>query len=188
MITIGITGSIASGKTTASKFISQNRGLFFSADNIVNELYKKKLFKKKIAKILKIKPYSNFKKSLKDKILQNDSYLTNIEKIIHPLVRKEMLLFLKKNKKKKFLFLEIPLLIENKLTKYFDIVIFIKSKRNVRLKRYKLNGGNLKFFTLLNKRQLSDKIKTLKSDHVIVNNSSLAVLKDKLFNIIKQYE
>ena len=54
--------------------------------------------------------------------------------IIHPLVRKEMKKFTKKNKNQKTLFYEIPLLIESKLMKYFDIIIFIKTKKKIRLK------------------------------------------------------
>ena len=38
MIKIGITGSIASGKTTASKILSNKRGPLFSADNEVKKL------------------------------------------------------------------------------------------------------------------------------------------------------
>ena len=40
-----------------------------------------------------------------------------------------MNLFLKKNKKQKIVLLDIPLLIENKLNKKGDILIFIKSKK-----------------------------------------------------------
>ena len=44
MIKIGITGSLASGKTTASKIISSGRGPLFSADQEVKKLYSKKKF------------------------------------------------------------------------------------------------------------------------------------------------
>ena len=44
MIKIGITGSLASGKTTASKILSYKRGPLFSADIAVKELYKNKRF------------------------------------------------------------------------------------------------------------------------------------------------
>ena len=71
-------------------------------------------------------------------IFSKQGTLKKLEEIIHPMVRKEMLAFLKKNKNKKFLFLEIPLLIESKLTRYFDVIIFIKSQRNLRLKRFRL--------------------------------------------------
>ena len=42
---IGITGSISSGKTTASKILSKGKGPLFSADVIVNRLYPKRIFK-----------------------------------------------------------------------------------------------------------------------------------------------
>ncbi len=59
---IGITGSIASGKTTASKLLSKGRGPLFSADDYVKKLYKKKYFKRKIVRKLGLKNISNFKK------------------------------------------------------------------------------------------------------------------------------
>ena len=43
--------------------------------------------------------------------------------------------------------------------KRFDVIFFIKAKRKIRFKRFKLKGGKKKFFNLLDKRQLSDKKK-----------------------------
>ena len=40
MIKIGITGSLASGKTTASKILSNRRGPLFSADKAVKDFIK----------------------------------------------------------------------------------------------------------------------------------------------------
>jgi len=188
MIKIGLTGSIASGKTTAGKIISGRRGPLFSADKVVDKLYTKKSFKKFVAKKLKFKFNLEFKKIIKNKILEKKETLKKLEKIIHPIVRKEMFIFLRKNKNKKLLFFEIPLLIESKLTKYFDVIIFIKSKKNLRLKRYKLKKGNVKLFSLLDKHQLKDTRKMKLCDHIVVNNKSLAVLKKNLSNIIKLYE
>ena len=45
MIKIGITGSLASGKTTASRILSAKRGPLFSADDAVKELYQSRNFK-----------------------------------------------------------------------------------------------------------------------------------------------
>ena len=187
MLKIGITGSLASGKSTASKFLSKENHLF-SADKIVKKLYSNKKLKKIIARRLKFKFNSKFKKMLKNKIIEDTKNLDKLEKIIHPLVRKEMFLFLNKNKEKKTLIFEIPLLIESKLTKYFDIIIFVKSKKNLRLKRYKLKGGNVKLFSLLDRHQLKDIKKMKFCDHVVVNNKSLAILKKKLSNIINLYD
>ena len=185
---IGLTGSIASGKTTASKIISRKKGPLFSADKVVKKLYTQNNFKKLITRKLNFKLDKNFKKKLKNKILQKKEILQKLEKIIHPLVRREMFIFLRRNRNKKFLFLEIPLLIESKLTKYFDVVIFIKSKNNSRLKRYILNGGSIQLFSLLDKHQMKDTKKMKFCDHIVVNNKSLSILKKKLSNIIKLYE
>ena len=92
----GITGSIASGKTTASRILSKKKGPLFSADSIVKNLYRSKNFKKLIKKKFKIKESSNFKKILKNRILENRSQIKKLEKVIHPLVRKEMRKFIKK--------------------------------------------------------------------------------------------
>ena len=188
MIKIGITGSVASGKTTASEIISSRRGPLFSADKVVKKLYTQNNFKRLIAKKLNFKLDKNFKKKLKNKILQKKEILQKLEKIIHPLVRREMFIFLRRNKNKKLLFLEIPLLIESKLTKYFDVLIFIKSKNNLRLKRYILKGGNIHLFSLLDKHQIKDTKKMKFCDHIVVNNKSLSILKKRLSNIIKLYE
>ena len=188
MIRIGITGSVASGKTTASKIISSRRGPLFSADKIVKKLYTKKKFKKLLEKKLSLEINRDLKKNVRNKILKEKKTLKKLERIIHPLVRKEMFLFFKKNKKKKLLFLEIPLLIESKLEKYFDAIIFIKSKNNLRLKRYLLKGGNRNLFSLLDKHQIKDNKKMKFCDHIVVNNKSLSILKNKLSNIINLYE
>ena len=101
MMIIGLTGSLASGKTTASKIIANKRGPLFSADKIVKKLYNQKKFKRILAKKLNLRFDKDFKKNLKNKIIKRKEILRKLEKIIHPLVRKEMFVFLKKKYKKK---------------------------------------------------------------------------------------
>ena len=188
MIKIGITGSLASGKTTASRILSSNRGPLYSADEEVKKLYKNPTFKKKLSKVLNLKSKTNFKREIIKKISTEKKALKNLEKLVHPLVRKQMLGFLFKNRNKGLLFFEIPLLIEKNLNKFFDIIIFIQAKKSNRLKRYLLKGGNRSLFDELNKKQLKDAKKIKFCDYVVVNNGSLNVLKKKLSNIIKFYE
>ena len=184
---IGITGSLASGKSTASKILGK-KGPVFNADSIVKKLYLQKKFRKYISKKLKIQNSSNLKSLIKKKILKDKSFFNKLEKIIHPLVRKEMINFTKKNKNKKFTFFEIPLLIENRLMKNFDMIYFIKAKQSIRLKRFKKKGGEKFFFHILNKKQFSDKKKAKYCDHVVVNEKKIDILKKNLFDILKQYE
>ena len=114
--------------------------------------------------------------------------IKKLEKIIHPLVRINMKKFSDINKKKKLLFYEIPLLIESKLMKYFNIIIFIKAKRNLRLKRFKSRNGDKKLFDLLDKKQLNDNKKIKFCNYVVVNEKNLKFLKRNLFDIISKYE
>ena len=188
MIKIAITGSIASGKTTASKILSFKKGPLFSADSVVKKLYKKNKFQVSLSKKFNIKKNGNIKDILKKRILKNVSTIKTLEKIIHPLVRAEMKKFTRSNNGKKLLFYEIPLLIESKLMKYFDVIIFISAKKNTRLKRFIAKGGNKFFFNILNAKQVNDKKKTRLSDHKIVNEKNKKILKKNLLDILKLYE
>ena len=188
MIKIGITGSLASGKTTASRILSYKRGPLFSADKEVKKLYQSKNFKLTIIKKFGVKDINNIKKSLKKLIIKNTKNLDKLEKIIHPQVRKKMRKFTSLNKTKRILFYEIPLLIESKLMKFFSVIIFIKSKKNLRLKRFIASGGDKKLFNLLNNKQMSDQKKITFCDHVVVNEKNLNILKKKLSSIMHKYE
>ena len=89
MIKIAITGSLASGKTTASKIISTKRGPLFSADKAVKEIYKNKHFKSLVSKRFRIKNNNQIKQSLKKLILKNEVNIKKLETMIHPLVKKK---------------------------------------------------------------------------------------------------
>ncbi len=155
MIKIGITGSLASGKSTVARLISRNKYPIFNADNAVKTLYKKRIFTKKIQKQFHFKNTRNLKNKIKNLIKKDKKILKKLEMILHPLVRKEMGEFIKKKKNNKITIFEIPLLIESKLTRYFDFVVFVGAKKNIRLRRYVAKGGNKKIFTILEKRKKS---------------------------------
>ena len=188
MIKIGITGSLASGKTTASKILSFRRGPLFSADEAVRQLYKNEQFKSLVSRRFKIKNNSQIKKSLKKLILKNKANIKKLERIIHPLVRKKMKNFTLQNRNKKLLFYEIPLLIESKLMKHFNVIVFIKAKKQLRLKRFLSKSGDKKLFNLLNNKQMNDQDKVKFCDHVVVNEKNLNILKKNLLVIINKYE
>ena len=188
MIKIGITGSLASGKTTASKILSFRRGPLFSADKVVKELYQNKNFKSLIVKQFKIKNKNKIKKYLKNLILKDKKNINKLEKIIHPLVRTKMRNFTSQNRDKRLLFYEIPLLIESKLMKHFNVILFIKAKKQVRLKRFQSKSGDKKLFNLLNNKQMNETKKIKYCDYVVVNEKNLNILKKNLLAIINKYE
>ena len=129
MIRIGILGDIGSGKS----FVAKSFGYpVFNADNEVGKLYKKnrKIFTKLNKSLPKhITQFPIKKQEVTKTILANKDNLRKIIKIIHPEIRKKMNVFLKKNKKSKLVILDIPLLLENKINKRKDILIFIQANR-----------------------------------------------------------
>ena len=84
--------------------------------------------------------------------------------------------------------LEIPLLIESKLNRYFDKLIFVGANKNLRLKRYLDKNDDKKTFNLLDKRQLSPVLKKTICDYTINNNYSLAILRKNVKKFMKNYE
>ena len=94
--------------------------------------------------------------------------------------------FTKKKRNFKIGIFEIPLLIESKLTKYFDVIVFVGAKKNIRLKRYVSSGGDKKIFTILEKRQKKPSKKIKISDYVIYNNKSIKSLKKNIKKFLKE--
>ena len=72
--------------------------------------------------------------------------------------------------------------------KYFDKIIFIKSKKQLRLRRFKSKNGDIKLFNLLDSKQMRDNKKTKFCDYVVVNEKNLKILKKNLLTIISKYE
>jgi len=155
MIRIGVIGTIGSGKTYVAK---QFNFPIFNADYEVNKIYRKnrKCFeklKKEFPKYIHSFPIK--KKELFQIILNNKKNIKKINKIVHPEVHFRMNKFLKKNKYKKFIILDVPLLLEKKINKKNDILIFVKSHNKETIKRLKKRPSfNLKVFKRLNSFQL----------------------------------
>ena len=125
MIRIAVLGDIGSGKSHVAKQFGYP---VFNADSEVERLYKKsrKCFNKLKKTLPKYIISFPIKKNVISKaIMDNHANLRKVVKVIHPEVRHKMNRFVKKNRKKKIIVLDIPLLIENKINKKSDILIFI---------------------------------------------------------------
>ena len=187
MIRIGILGDIGSGKS----FVAKSFGYpVFNADNEVGKLYKKN--RKIFVKLNKSLPqyitqFPIKKQEVTRTILANKNNLKKIIKIIHPEIRKKMNIFLKKNKKSKIIILDIPLLLENKINKRKDILIFIQSDKTEILKRLKKRQNfNSKIVNRFRKIQLSLDYKRKKSNFIIINNFTNKTIKNQVKYILKQ--
>ena len=189
MIKIGILGDIGSGKSYVAK---QFGCPVFDADAEVTKIYKKNKncfnkLKNKLPKYIYSFPIK--KKEIGKAIIENQNNLKKIIKIVHPIVRTNMNKFIKKNKKKKMVVLDIPLLLENKINKKNYILVFVDSNKKEIQKRLKKRANyNPVILNKLKKIQLPLEIKKKKSKFLIKNNfkssyvrKNVKVLKSKIF-------
>ena len=135
MIKIAVVGDIGSGKSYIAKLFGHP---VFNADFEVAKIYRTnkscfKRLKKNLPKYFSVFPTNKIQiiKAIED----SEKNLKKITKIIHPEIRKKLSVFLKKNKKRKAVVLDIPLLLENKLNQKNDILVFIQSKKSDIIKK-----------------------------------------------------
>jgi len=178
MIKIGILGDIGSGKSYVAK---QFGCPVFDADAEVTKIYKKNKIcfnrlKNKLPKYISSFPVK--KKELGKAIIDNQNNLKKIIKIVHPIVRANMNKFFRKNKNKKIVVLDIPLLIENKINKKNYILIFVEAKKKEIQRRLKKRSNyNAKILNKLKKIQLPLEFKKRKSKFLIKNNFKSSYIK-----------
>ena len=171
MIRIGILGDIGSGKS----YVAQSFGYpVFNADHEVTKLYQQN--RKVYQKLKKLLPEYIYefpldKIQLSKAILANNSNLKKIVKVVHKEIRHKLKSFLKKNKHKKFIVLDIPLLLENNINTKKDVLIYVDSKKMDILKNLKKRKNfNIKILK---------KFKTIQLPLDYKKNSSRFIIKNK---------
>ncbi len=190
MIKIAITGDIGAGKSHIAKMFHFP---VFDADLEVRKIYKdnKKCFKKLNKKLPKfILSFPIKKKEISKAILFNQNNLSKIIKIVHPIVRLKLNKFFFANKKKKAVVLDIPLLLENNLSKKSYILIHIDANKSEIINRLKKRKNfNIRIYKKLKKFQLPIEFKKKKSHFLIKNNfknssvrKNVKIIKNKILN------
>tara|TARA_B100000579_G_scaffold121825_1_gene98046 strand:+ start:3193 stop:3768 length:576 start_codon:yes stop_codon:yes gene_type:complete len=191
MIKVGILGDIGSGKS----YVAKQFGFpVFNADNEVSKIYKKD--KKCYIKLKKAVPkhilsFPINKMEITKSILSNQKNLKKIIKIVHPIVQLKMNNFIKKNKNKRIIILDVPLLLESKIDKIIDILVFVEAKKEKIIKNLKKRKNyNIQIIRILKKLQLPLNYKKKKSDFIIKNNfrenfvkKNIKLLKNKILNV-----
>ena len=186
MIKIGILGDIGSGKSYIARCF---RCPVFNADHEVSKLYKNdfkvfKKLKKSLPKFIYSFPIN--KNEITRAILSNKSNLKKIVKIVHLEIKKKMNVFLRKNKNKKIVVLDIPLLLENKINGKKDILVFVESKKSEILKRLKnRNNYNKELYKKFKNIQLPSNYKKKKSQFIIKNDFTDKSVKRDIKRILK---
>ena len=189
---IGITGGIASGKSTVSSYLKDNyKAYIFDADKEAKKLLKLKFVKEKIKKAFpNLKDLSTM--SIANKVFKNSTSQKKINKIIHPII--DDLVLERINDKKDFynLFvIDAALIIESGIFEQHQKggakLILVIADEDLRLKRA-LSRANLTKQTIKDRLQLQmeDKKKIKYSDYVIENNSTKLDLFRKIDQIIEK--
>ena len=189
MIRIGILGDIGSGKS----FVAKHFGYpVFNADYEVSKLYQENInvyrkLKKLIPKYIYEFPINKIQ--LSKAILANESNLQKIIKIVHKEIQNKMKSFLKKNRNKKFVILDIPLLLENKLNKKNDILVYVDSKRaDIKRNLKKRKNFNSRITNKFKNIQLPLVYKKKNSRFIIKNKFTQKSVKVKIKKILKIIE
>ena len=187
MIRVGILGEIGSGKS----YVSNKFGYpVFNADLEVSKLYKKD--KKTFYKLNKELPkyISSFpidKNEISNAILSSNSNFRKILKIFHKEIKKKLHSFLKKNKNKKIVILDIPLILENKISNKKDVLVFVDSQKKEIKKRLKKRPSyNNKLFKKFKKIQFTPAYKKRKAQFIIKNKFTKKSVSIGVKNILKK--
>lgn len=182
-VIIGITGSIASGKTTLLKYVKENGHKIFICDDYVKDIYKKPEIVDKIQALFQDTDLTN-RKSIARIIYKDPIKKAELEKIIHPLVREAMHQFAKDHKSEKMIFLEVPLLFESGWYKNCDYTIALLCPADMRLERALGRGIDEDIFKAIDKVQMPEMEKKKRADFSIDTYTSLDKVTEEFEKII----
>ena len=187
---LGLTGSIAMGKTTVSKMFQDLGVPVWCADDAVKKLYQKngaatKIISKKYPDVVTENGVD--KNKLRNLIHLDNSILKNIEAIVHPLLQNSQSNFLKTNKHLPLVIFDIPLLFEKELEKGFDAVLVVTASTITQRNRV-LGRKNItdKDFQLIKRNQLGEKEKIKKADFVINTDRSLTETRQDVVQVFEK--
>lgn len=188
---IGLTGSIASGKTTVTKYLRKRGYPVICADEIAHAVTNLKSVLKKITlafgKEVLFKDGSLNRKKMALIVFSDEKKRKELENIIHPAIRQEIFAQIKNLEQKKcpLIFLDIPLLFENGWEKICDKTICVATSKALQLKRLIKNRGMTRkeaLARIASQMPLKEKIK--RADFVLNNRGTIAELHGEIKKIL----
>ena len=185
-IRIAIVGKIASGKSTVLNIFNSKNYLTVSSDEIVHELYQKEEIQQLITKRLKLKAKDDFLTAIKEHLKVNSKDLDRLEKIVHPLVKKEIENRFKKSKST-LLIAEVPLLFKAKMENMFDVIIGVDIKEEIQLERLQIRDQEKSaFLKRINDLNNMFNEHSQDLDYVVYNNDDLKSLEVETLKVINK--
>ncbi|KEC56067.1 dephospho-CoA kinase [Bartonella koehlerae] len=187
---IGLTGSIAMGKSTVADFFRQAGISVFSSDEAVYQLYKSEsilsLIEHTFPGVVENGKMSRLK--LSEILINDNKKLQTLEKIIHPLVQKKEKEFVDtaRQQGEKLVVLDTPLLFETKGEKRVDNVVVVSTSLAIQKERAMIRKNmNEKKFSFINARQMPDEKKRARADFIIDTGKDLENTRQQVLFVIK---
>ena len=183
---IGITGTIASGKSTALKYLRSLGIKTISCDDVVEDLYHDVDICKMIKNTLKREVLNDnglVNKDLLRIILSSDQKMKNkLEKIIHPLVEDIVYKYIL-DCHEETVAIEIPLLFEAKMDYLCDYIIALFANEELQAKNLKMRNGNIELRKIYDNSSFATYKKY--ADEVIEIDEDITHLENKLKAIVE---
>ena len=193
MLLIGLTGSIATGKSETSKLFAEAKIPVFDADAEVHKIYENKRFIAELAKYFPTAVHKNAinRKMLSELVLPDAGKLKILETLVHPLVQLERQKFVSKWRAENvsFVIVDIPLLYETGQSTTFDYVVVVSAPEAIQRERALLRQGMTEEkLTAILARQIPDQEKRERADFVIENAGGLEELRSQIAELIRKLE
>lgn len=189
---IGITGSIASGKSLVTNYLLNSGYKVIDSDKISHDVLFIEEVKQKLINSFDYSIIENNqinRKHLGQIIFNNKEKKELLQSIVFPYIIKEINNQIEKNKDEHLLFLDAPLLIEYNLLYLVDKVIVVNIDKNIQIERL-MKRDNIDYDYANNKinSQLSLEEKIKYADYIISNNLDINNTINQIKNILKQLE
>lgn len=189
---IGLTGSIASGKSLVTNYLLENNYKVIDSDKISHEVLLLEDVKQKLIDYFGyniIKDNKIDRKQLGSIIFNNKEKKELLQSIVFPHILNEINNQIKIYKSEEILFLDAPLLIEYNLLYLVDKVIVVNIDRDIQIERL-MKRDNIDYDYAVSKinSQLSLEEKIKHADFIVDNNLSIDNTINQIKNILKQLE
>lgn len=188
---IGLTGGIASGKSTVSD-IFKNLGIkVYDGDIIAKDIMAKEEvileLKKNFGKDIFDNEGRLNRKKFKEIVFNNKEKLEILNGIVHPKVIKEFYNIKKETNTKDIVLFDVPLLFETGIDKLCDRVIVVDIDENIQIERIIARDEiTIELAKKIIEKQMDRKIKISKADYIIENNGTKEELYNKALDIYRE--